>query len=76
MDSHFAEPEVFMKLLNVYCSSFYGSNLWNLYSAEVDKIVFKPDQVLPNQNLTICLFQAQSRFGWYFPGGGGGNNRN
>ena len=35
---HFAEPEVFMKLLNFYCSTFYGSNLWNLYSAEVDKI--------------------------------------
>ena len=25
--------------------------------------VFKPNQVLPNQNVTICLFQAQSRFG-------------
>ena len=26
-------------------------------------VVFKPNQLLPNQNLTICLFQAQSRFG-------------
>ena len=25
--------------------------------------LFKPNQVLPNQNLTICLFQVQSRFG-------------
>jgi hypothetical protein len=35
---HFVKPEVFMKLLNVYCSSFYGSNLWNLYSDDVDRI--------------------------------------
>ena len=35
---YFVKPEVFMKLLNVYCSSFYGSNLWNLYSKEVDRI--------------------------------------
>ena len=35
---HFVKPEVFMKLLNVYCSSFYGSSLWNLYSDEVDRI--------------------------------------
>ena len=26
-------------------------------------VVFKANQVLPNQNLTIYLFQAQSRFG-------------
>ena len=26
-------------------------------------VTFKLNQVLPNQNLTICLFQAQSRFG-------------
>ena len=25
--------------------------------------LFKPNQALPNQNLTICLFQVQSRFG-------------
>ena len=35
---HFVEPNVFMKLVNIYCSSFYGSNLWDLYSAEVDRI--------------------------------------
>ena len=35
---HFAEPNVFMTLVNIYCSSFYGSNLWDLYSNEVDRI--------------------------------------
>ena len=35
---YFVEPDVFMKLMNIYCSSFYGSNLWDLYSKEVDRI--------------------------------------
>ena len=35
---HFVDSSVFMKLLNIYASSFYGSNLWDLYSNEVDKI--------------------------------------
>ena len=35
---HFVKSSVFMKLLNIYASSFYGSNLWDLYSSEVDRI--------------------------------------
>ena len=35
---HFASPEVLIRLVNVYASSFYGSNLWDLYSPQVDKI--------------------------------------
>ena len=27
-----------VKLLNIYVTSFYGSNLWDLYSADVDRI--------------------------------------
>ena len=27
-----------VKLLNTYVTSFYGSNLWDLYSADVDRI--------------------------------------
>ena len=37
-DLHFASPSVLMKLVTIYCSSFYGSNLWDLYSPEVDRI--------------------------------------
>ena len=35
---HFTKPDVLMKLVNLYASSFYGSNLWDLYSNQVDKI--------------------------------------
>ena len=35
---HFVDSPVFVKLLNLYASSFYGSNLWDLYSHDVDRI--------------------------------------
>ena len=35
-------------------------------------VTFKTNQVLPNQNLTICLFQTQSRFGLVLSRVGGG----
>ena len=35
---HFADPAILVKLLQVYCTSFYGSCLWNIYSAEVDRL--------------------------------------
>ena len=35
---HFVDPHVKVKLLNVYTTSFYGSNLWDLYSPVVDRI--------------------------------------
>ena len=35
---HFVDSTVFIKLLNIYASSFYGSSLWNLYSPEVERI--------------------------------------
>ena len=35
---HFADPAILVKLLQVYCTSFYGSSLWNIYSAEVDRL--------------------------------------
>ena len=34
----FSTPDVLMKLVNLYATSFYGSNLWDLYSPQVDKI--------------------------------------
>ena len=37
---HFVDSNVFMKLVNIYCTSFYGSNLWDLYSKDVDRIKF------------------------------------
>ena len=35
---HFVEPPVFVNLMNIFTTSFYGSNLWDLYSTEVDRI--------------------------------------
>ena len=37
-ESHFFQPSVMMKILGIYFTSFYGSCLWNLYSAWVDRI--------------------------------------
>ena len=34
----FASPEIKMKLLNIYTTSFYGSSLYRLYSSQCDKI--------------------------------------
>ena len=35
---YFTTPEVKVTLFEKYCLSFYGSNLWDLFSKEVDKI--------------------------------------
>ena len=35
---HYVEPEVMVRLLNIYTTSYYGSVLWDLYSPEVTKI--------------------------------------
>ena len=35
---HYVDPKVFVKILNVYASSFYGSNLWDLFSPDCNRI--------------------------------------
>ena len=35
---YFAAPEVKVNLYNKYVSSFYGSNLWNLFCHETEKV--------------------------------------
>ena len=35
---HYVEPKVFVKILNIYASSFYGSSLWDLFSTECQRI--------------------------------------
>ena len=35
---HYVEPEVFVKILNIYAASFYGSSLWDLYSKGCERI--------------------------------------
>ena len=43
---HFVNPDIHVKLINVYATCFYGSVLWNLYSPQVDKLY-------KTQNVTI-----------------------
>ena len=35
---HYVSPDVYVKILNVFATSFYGSNLWNLFSKDCEKI--------------------------------------
>ena len=35
---HFADPSVLVKLIQIYCTSFYGSFLWDIYSTDVDRL--------------------------------------
>ena len=35
---HFSEPTLVVKLYNIYACSFYGSNLWDLYCDNTNKI--------------------------------------
>ena len=35
---HFADPAILVRLLQVYCTSFYGSCLWDIYSSEIDRL--------------------------------------
>ena len=35
---HFASPEFVMKMYEIYCSSFYGSNLWKLSGSSCERI--------------------------------------
>ena len=34
---YFAAPDVKFKLLNIYCTSFYGSNCWDLFSSNCER---------------------------------------
>ena len=49
---HFVRPDIFMKILNIYCVSFHGSCLWNLYSNSCDKL-FKTWNVAVRQAWSV-----------------------
>ena len=49
---HFASPDVLMKLLNVYTTSFYGSPLWNIMSKDCDRL-FKSWNVTVRHTLNL-----------------------
>ena len=35
---HYATPDVFLTILNIYCASFHGSGLWDLFSKESESL--------------------------------------
>ena len=35
---YYVSPKVFMKLVNVYATSFHGSNLWDLFSSDSERL--------------------------------------
>ena len=49
---HFASKEVLMKVINTYTTSFYGSPIWDLYSASCDKL-FKSWNVTMRNVLSV-----------------------
>ena len=34
---YYVEPQVFVKILNIYATSFYGSSLWDIYSKDCER---------------------------------------
>ena len=46
---HYVEPNVFVKILNIYATSFYGSSLWDIFSKQCD--IRAPD-LIKLQSLT------------------------
>ena len=36
---HLATPDVFLKIINIYCTSFHGSGLWDLFCRESDSLL-------------------------------------
>ena len=35
---HYVEPEILIKLINVYATSFYGSSTWDIFSKDCDRV--------------------------------------
>ena len=34
----YVSPNMFMKILNIYCTSYYGSGLWDMFSADCQRL--------------------------------------
>ena len=49
---HFASPDILVKLLNVYTTSFYGSPLWDILGRDCDRL-YKSWNVTIRQTLNL-----------------------
>ena len=34
---HYVKPQIFVKIMNIFTTSFYGSNLWDIFSPDCEK---------------------------------------
>ena len=55
---HYANTSTVLKLYNIYTCDFYGSNLWDLYSRDVQKLLnsWNIDQLFMFRLETIFIF--------------------
>ena len=35
---HYVAPELLTRIMNIYTTSFYGSNLWDIFSNDVERL--------------------------------------
>ena len=35
---HYVNPDIFVKIMNIFTTSFYGSNLWDIFSNDCDRL--------------------------------------
>ena len=49
---HYAEPDIFVKIMNIYTTSFYGSNLWDIFSKDCERL-YKSWNVAMRMNFDV-----------------------
>ena len=49
---HYVDPDVLVKILNIFTTSFYGSSLWDIFSPECEKL-FKSWNVAIRQTVDV-----------------------
>ena len=55
---HFATPDVINKLMNIYATTLYGSNTWNIFSNDCEKL-YSSFNVAVRQILRVDSVESQ-----------------
>ena len=51
---HYVDPSVFIKIMTIFTTSFYGSGLWDLQSSECDRLFKSWNLCLAVNMLKLC----------------------
>ena len=51
---HYVDPDVFVKIMNIFTTSFYGSNLWDIFSSDCERL-FKSWNVAIRQAFDVSM---------------------